>query len=423
MGNDRNAGRKPLITPERMEDIIIRNKAGESVANLAREYKVSRQALYKRIREYSYIPARVEYMVDGMLCTLIEVDFRRERLHVVNYAAELSKRAFGYITNPDWEDFKDFIEKYYLEAVGAGPEGTKLLRDGKKGFALDEIPKDSGERRLNIEIESESDVPVFRFKKGEIIITRSDTDGFQMKAISSDRRYFIKSQAVMAGVKLNDWAVEITSAHICEQLGINCIRQNHCRFVYGGREYDGVYSDNFELDGYTFLSFEGILERMHRSSNEDEFIRFDAISKLKWCASRLCEASGIQYEETVRYMIDLAVLDCLIGNIDRHTRNFGLFYNACTGKYSIPPAFDNGMGLFENDSYRDEYKTFDEAMDHVYVSPYGEDPFDMLKLLDEHFGLRSVYGSIKRLDYGAWLQTEYALEYEERMNELWQKSG
>ena len=425
MGNERNAGRKPLISSAVMDDIVIRNKAGESSASLAKEYNVSRQALYKRIREYSYIPARIEYLVEGKLCTLIEVDFRRERVHVVNYAAELSKRAFGFITDPGWEDFRAFLEKYYIEAAGAGADkgGTKLLKDGKRAFSLDEIPKDNGDRRLNIGLESVRDIPVFRFKKGEIILSRSDTDGFQMKAVSSDRRHFIKSQAVMAGVKLDDWAVEITAAGLCDQLGIKCIRQSHCRFVYGGREYDGVYSDNFELDGYTFLSFEGILERMHRSSKEDEFIKLDAISKLKWCAKRLSEASGIPYEETQRYMLDLAVLDCLIGNIDRHTRNFGLFYNACTGKYSIPPAFDNGMGLFENDSYRDEYKSFDEAMNHVYVSPYGEDPFDMLKLLDEHFGLRSVYGTPRQLDYGDMLKTAHALEYEKRMNELWQKSG
>ncbi len=81
------------------------------------------------------------------------------------------------------------------------------------------------------------------------------------------------------------------------------------------------------------------------------------------------------------------------------------------------------MGLFENDPYRDEYRTFEEAMNHVYVAPYGEDPFDMLELLDKEYGLRSIYGNKEGFKYGDVLKTEFALEYEKRMNELWQRSG
>ena len=79
-------------------------------------------------------------------------------------------------------------------------------------------------------------------------------------------------------------------------------------------------------------------------------------------------------------MLNLAVLDCLVGNVDRHTRNFGLFYNSSTGKYEIPLIFDNGMGLFEHDYYRDNYRNYEEAMNNVYVSPYGEDPFELAML-------------------------------------------
>lgn len=117
------------------------------------------------------------------------------------------------------------------------------------------------------------------------------------------------------------------------------------------------------------------------------------------------------------------MLDCLVGNVDRHTRNFGLFYNVHTGEFEIPLVFDSGMGLFENDPYRDEYRTFEEAMNHVYVVPYGEDPFDMLELLDKEYGLLSIYGNKEGFIYGDVLKTEFALEYEKRMNELWQRSG
>ena len=122
-------------------------------------------------------------------------------------------------------------------------------------------------------------------------------------------------------------------------------------------------------------------------------------------------------------MLDLAVLDCLIGNVDRHTRNFGLFYNVNTCRFEIPPVFDNGMGLFEHDYYRDMYADFEEAMRTVYVSPYGEDPFELLEILNREYGLKSVYPGIVEPEYEDILHTPLALEYMERMRAAWQKLG
>ena len=160
---------------------------------------------------------------------------------------------------------------------------------------------------------------------------------------------------------------------------------------------------------------------MYLSSKDDEFIRLGAIGKIKWCAEKLAKAGDIAYEKTEKYMIDLAVLDCLIGNVDRHTRNFGLFYNCLTGEWSMPPVFDSGIGLFEHDYYRDNYKTFDEAMNNVYVSPYGEDPFEMMEMLNKEYHLKTLYNDVDTIIYPDILRTNFALEYERRMNELWQK--
>ncbi len=212
-------------------------------------------------------------------------------------------------------------------------------------------------------------------------------------------------------------------AQICHQLGIECVEQKHCRIVYAGRTLDGVCSPNFELDGNTFISFESLLERNNRSSNDAEFIHLGAVDKLKWCAAQLAEIGDIPYVKTERYMLDLAVLDCLVGNVDRHTRNFGLFYNCDSGEFSIPPVFDSGMGMFEHDYYRDRYESYDAAMNNVYVSPYGEDPFDMLKLLDREYGLKKVYPGIKEPEYGDILNTAFATKYMERMRAAWRKLG
>ena len=423
MKNERNAGRKGRLTQAEVEELNSRWKAGESVAELAEECGISKQALYRRFQEAAYVPAQIDYSVEGELCTRIEVDFHKERLHIVNYVAELSKRAFGYEEHPDWNVFIDFLEKYYLKASGVKEKRIPLLSERGGQFCLTDLEGEYDGQSLKIRPGNEEDIPLFRFSKEDLMYYRSDTDGYQLKGIAADRRYFVKAQAVMAGVKLRDWAVELIATRLCRQLGIPCVEQKHGRFVYGKTEYDAVYSPNFELDGYTFLSFESLLERKHRSSKEDMFIRMDAVSKLKWCAEQLAEIGDIPYCDTEKYMLDLAVLDCLVGNVDRHTRNFGLFYNNNNAHLELPLVFDSGMGLFEHDYYRDQYESFDEAMRNVYVSPYGEDPFELLEMLDKEFGLKQKYPGIDRPDYGDELTTPFALEYEKRMQELWQRLG
>lgn len=423
MRNERNAGRKPKLSGEELKELYRRWKAGESGSLLAAEAGISRQALYKHFREMEYKPVRIDYITGDELVTVIEADFRKEELRIVNYAKELSRLAFGYEQSPRWEEFLSFLENHFLDAAGVDGKDTFLLCENNRSFSLDDICKNNGEYKLIVKNENEDDVPVFRIQKQDLILLRSDTDGYQMKALVADRRLFVKAQAVIGGTPMRDWAVEIIASGICRQLGIVSLEQKHCRIVYAGRMLDGVFSPNFEMDGNTFISFESLLERNNRSSNDAEYIRLGAVDKLKWCAKQLAEIGNIAYDKAEKYMLDLAVLDCLVGNIDRHTRNFGLFYNCDTGEFSIPPVFDSGMGLFEHDYYRDRYESYEAAMNNVYVSPYGEDPFDMLTILDKEFGLKKIYPGIDEPEYGDLIDTPFAVEYMERMKTAWQKLG
>ena len=79
------------------------------------------------------------------------------------------------------------------------------------------------------------------------------------------------------------------------------------------------------------------------------------------------------------------------------------------------------MGLFEHDYYRDQYASFEDAMHNVYVSPYGEDPFDFLQMLNDEFQLIEVYRGVEEIAYPDILHTDYAKEYERRMQSLWRK--
>ncbi len=420
MANDRNAGRKPIVSDEMLTKIRERISAGESVSYIAAEFGVSRQALYKRLKAGgAQDEIRIDYLVDGELCSSIYVDKQRQNVRVVNYVAALSRRAFGYNEHPGMDSLNAFLKERYLKSRGVTEFSDMLLLDKKNAAVhIRDLTCTDGNSEERIVVSEGEYIPRFEFSASDRVLTRTDTDGFQMKAITCDRRFFVKSQAFFAGVPMRDWAVEVIASDMCRQLGIPCVVQRPCRFVYERREYDGVYSDNFELDGYTFISFERLLERGSRSSRDEEFISLKAIDKMKWCASALSDAGGVQYEAALRYMLDLAVIDCLVGNVDRHTRNFGLFYNAGSGRFEIPLVFDNGMGLFEHDNYRDKYESFGAAMNNVYVAPYGEDPFEMMNMLFDEFDLADIYPGLRKMIYPDILATPYALEYERRMIDL-----
>ena len=420
MANDRHAGRKPKLNDAQLNIIIGRKNSGESIASLAKEYGISRQALSKRIKDKEH-PSEIQmdYYVGDILYTKIILDKKSWDIRLINYTDTLSLRAFGHNTNPNRYDLQNFLDEYYLRHIGVTSYDELVMSDNEDTFDI--INNTSRQPSSDTLVFNDDNIPKFYFSKKDRVIARTDTDGYQIKGITSDHRYFVKSQAIISGTVLRDYAVEIIASDICEQLSIPHVSQSHCKFVYNNRSFDGVYSDNFEYDGYTFLSFERLLSRHGYSTRDEAFISLDALDKLKWCASKLSEIGSIPYDDTLKYMLDLAVVDCLVGNVDRHTKNFGLFYNINASRYEIPLIFDNGMGLFEHDPYRDTYKTFDEAMRNVYVSPYGEDPFDMIDMLDKEFDLMKLYPELSNISYKDDLSTPFALEYERRMLSLCQK--
>ena len=427
MRNERGAGRKPLIDELQLMQIADRVSSGESVSKIAVEYGVSRQALYKRLQAYSNnTPVVVDYWVDGELTTTIEVYPNTEEICVAEIGTRVSQHAFGFCKKPEWKEFSRFLEKIYLSDRGCLKRNMvqdMLCEEFRKNtFALEDVVKEHNNYSgLDIRSGDISRVPRFEFEKKDLLFSRTDTDGFQFKALSQDRRWFVKSQAVIGGVMMDDWAVELIATDVCNQLGIGCVQQERCLLVYSGKNFNAVFSQNFELDGYSFESFERLIERHGESTRDSEFIKLSSIQKLRWCAERLAEYGKLEYKDTLKYMLDLAVVDCIVGNVDRHTRNFGLFFNCNTCRYEIPLLFDNGMGLFEHDYYRDRYSNFDEAMRNVYISPYGEDPLDMLTILDEEFGLMEIYPQLANLVIHSDWMTENAQIYINKVLGLWQK--
>lgn len=55
-------------------------------------------------------PMRLEYMYGDTLCTIIDVDEVRQKVHIVNYTDNLMFRAFGKEESPSYEEYMQFLE-------------------------------------------------------------------------------------------------------------------------------------------------------------------------------------------------------------------------------------------------------------------------------------------------------------------------
>lgn len=241
-------------------------------------------------------------------------------------------------------------------------------------------------------------IRTFNVNELDALAIRSGTDGFQPKYLSKDRKYFIKEAAVLGRVTMRDWMVEIIASKLCEQLGIYHVEQRHCLVKKPNDTSDAVMSPNFTLDNKMFISFESFLNRnFHISTDDSAFIMLSSYDKLLFCAEHISKNTGISKQQAFKYMLDLAIIDILVGNNDRHVKNFGVFWDTSYNKYCIARIFDCGMGLFENDPYRDQYQSLQDRYRTMYVAPYGEDPFDMIKILKSRINLNNLY-NFKNID-------------------------
>jgi len=62
-----------------------------------------------KLSEKTY-PLRMWYMMDQMICTLIDVDDANKKVKISNYVDNVMFKAFGNNDNPTYEDYLQFIE-------------------------------------------------------------------------------------------------------------------------------------------------------------------------------------------------------------------------------------------------------------------------------------------------------------------------
>lgn len=143
MSNERGAGRKPVLKEADLLEIRRRCKAGNTIAELAKEYHVSRQTLSKYLNaeqavDYDHEAVRQAYrtvaqwrrlnrcfegenvtdytirmdFMDGeKCCTCMLINLKSRRILVKNTTDVLLHRAFGIKQSPTFEDFEAFLEE------------------------------------------------------------------------------------------------------------------------------------------------------------------------------------------------------------------------------------------------------------------------------------------------------------------------
>lgn len=112
-----SSGRKNSFTEPQIAQILALQKQGEKITHIADRYQVSRQTIYSQIKrahcfnDNPDIKMRMYYMNHNDLCTLIDIDFKHEKIYIQNYTDQIPLRAFGVLTEPKWSDFEYFLEE------------------------------------------------------------------------------------------------------------------------------------------------------------------------------------------------------------------------------------------------------------------------------------------------------------------------
>lgn len=60
--------------------------------------------------ENNSIKLRMDFMYNDEICSIIDVDFKNQKVYVENITDKVILRAFGVKLHPDWEDFQYFLE-------------------------------------------------------------------------------------------------------------------------------------------------------------------------------------------------------------------------------------------------------------------------------------------------------------------------
>lgn len=129
--NSRRAGRKKKFTEEQIQQMKYMQQHGLTQQKIAEYFGTTRQTVSKYLRtefNKSYT-LQIDLMYRTSVCSTILVDFRNQKIKVINKTDDILHRAFGTNTNPSWDDFKTFLtDRCFPESRGDKKSLLKALQ-------------------------------------------------------------------------------------------------------------------------------------------------------------------------------------------------------------------------------------------------------------------------------------------------------
>lgn len=136
--NRRNAGRKPKVKSEDIKAMQEMYLSGAGIEQIAKKFDVTRPTVYKYINlkrrweKDHFVKIRMDYMYDDEVCSIIDVDFKRQKVYVENRTDQIILTAFGINRHPDWETFNEFLESRCFPRTRCGIK--EILRENDMDF-------------------------------------------------------------------------------------------------------------------------------------------------------------------------------------------------------------------------------------------------------------------------------------------------
>lgn len=110
--NSRNAGRKKRFGEAEIRDMEKLRNEGMPLEQIAQRYGTSRQLVGRMLTPQppDGCSMRMTYMFKQHPCTVIDIDFLKQKIYIQNKTDDMIHRAFGVVEKPTWEDFEFFLE-------------------------------------------------------------------------------------------------------------------------------------------------------------------------------------------------------------------------------------------------------------------------------------------------------------------------
>lgn len=121
-------GRPPVSAAKKVQVRELREK-GYTIRQIAELTDLSIGCISGILKKHVGYVQKIDFMNMDECCTTIYADFTNEDVRIENWTEDMIHRAFGINSNPNWEDFLDFLEsrcfprnrdkmKYILKDMG-----------------------------------------------------------------------------------------------------------------------------------------------------------------------------------------------------------------------------------------------------------------------------------------------------------------